>query len=52
MVVTKRLGSMRKIKQNRNTFRGISKAELERKTDAILRAMTVSLYNCRFLKMN
>ena len=30
--------------RNRNTFRGVPKAELERKTTAILRAMTVSVH--------
>lgn len=43
MVVTKTLGGMNRSIRSKNTFRGIPKAELERKTNAILRAMTVRL---------
>ncbi|KAG8040085.1 hypothetical protein G9C98_001201 [Cotesia typhae] len=41
MVVTKTLGGMNRSIRSKNTFRGIPKAELERKTNAILRAMTI-----------
>lgn len=44
MVVTNTFVGMNTLNRNRNTFRGVPKAELERKTNAILRAMTVSCF--------
>ncbi|KAK0167890.1 hypothetical protein PV327_001745 [Microctonus hyperodae] len=41
MVVTNTFVGMNTLTRNRNTFRGVPKAELERKTNAILRAMTI-----------